>query len=58
MKGIVFLSDVGMIGFYDGILGMKCELIIEKFMIVLLKCFEVVEIGWIILFVCILEIDD
>ena len=52
------LSDVGMTGPYDGILGMKREPIIEKFMTALPKRFEVVETGRTILSACILEIDD
>lgn len=57
-KGTAFLSDVGMTGPYDGILGMKREPIIEKFMTALPKRFEVVETGRTILSACILEIDD
>ncbi len=38
-KGTAFLSDVGMTGPYDGILGMKREPIIEKFMTALPKRF-------------------
>jgi len=41
-----------------GILGMKREPIIEKFMTALPKRFEVVETGRTILSACILEIDD
>jgi metallophosphoesterase (TIGR00282 family) len=57
-KGTAFLSDVGMTGPYDGILGMKREPIIEKFRSALPKRFEVVEEGRSILSACLIEIDD
>jgi hypothetical protein len=57
-QGTAFLSDVGMTGPYDGILGMKKEPIIEKFMTALPKRFEVVESGRSILSACIIEIDE
>jgi metallophosphoesterase (TIGR00282 family) len=56
-KGTAFLSDVGMTGPYDGILGMKREPIIEKFRSALPKRFEVVEEGRSILSACLIEID-
>ena len=57
-KGTGYLSDVGMTGPYDGILGMKKEPIIEKFITALPHRFEVIESGRSILSACILEIDD
>lgn len=57
-QGTAFLSDVGMTGPYDGILGMKRGPIIEKFMTALPRRFEVVEEGRTILSACLLEIDD
>ncbi len=44
-QGTAYLSDVGMTGPYDGILGMKREPIIEKFRTALPKRFEVIESG-------------
>lgn len=57
-QGTAYLSDVGMTGPYDGILGMKREAIIEKFLTALPKRFEVVEEGRSILSACIIDIDD
>ena len=56
--GTAFLSDVGMTGPYDGILGMKRGPVIEKFLTALPKRFEVVEEGRSILSACIIDIDD
>jgi len=57
-QGTAYLSDVGMTGPYDGILGMKREAIIEKFLTALPQRFEVVEQGRSILSACIIEIDE
>lgn len=57
-QGTAYLSDVGMTGPYDGILGMKREAIIEKFLTALPKRFEVVEEGRAILSACVIDIDD
>ncbi|MGC6770112.1 TIGR00282 family metallophosphoesterase [Enterococcus sp. LJL128] len=57
-KGTAYLTDVGMTGPYDGILGMKREPIIEKFWTALPKRFEVVESGRTILSACYIEFDD
>ena len=57
-KGTAYLTDVGMTGPYDGILGMRREPVIEKFLTALPKRFEVVEQGRSILSGCILELDD
>ncbi|MBP2099949.1 TIGR00282 family metallophosphoesterase [Enterococcus rivorum] len=57
-KGTAYLTDVGMTGPYDGILGMKRGPIIEKFMTSLPKRFEVVEEGRSLLSACIIDIDD
>ncbi|OJG66934.1 metallophosphoesterase [Enterococcus moraviensis] len=57
-EGTAFLSDVGMTGPYDGILGMKRGPVIEKFRTALPKRFEVVEEGRSLLSACIIDIDD
>ena len=57
-QGTAYLTDVGMTGPYDGILGMRREPVIEKFLTALPKRFEVVENGRWILSGCLLEIDD
>jgi metallophosphoesterase (TIGR00282 family) len=57
-KGTAYLTDVGMTGPYDGILGMKKEPVIEKFLTALPKRFEVVEKGRSNLSGCIIDIDD
>ncbi|MGK0552085.1 TIGR00282 family metallophosphoesterase [Enterococcus faecalis] len=57
-QGTAYLSDVGMTGPYDGILGMKREPIIEKFRTALPKRFEVIESGRAILSACLIEVDD
>ncbi|MBO0462695.1 TIGR00282 family metallophosphoesterase [Enterococcus sp. DIV1298c] len=57
-QGTAYLTDVGMTGPYDGILGMRRESVIEKFLTALPKRFEVVEQGRGILSGCILDIDD
>ncbi len=44
-KGTGYLTDVGMTGPRDGILGMKRQPVIEKFMTALPRRFEVVEEG-------------
>lgn len=56
--GTAYLTDVGMTGPYDGILGMKRGPVIDKFITALPKRFEVVEEGRSILSACIIEIDD
>lgn len=57
-KGTAYLSDVGMTGPYDGILGMKREPIIEKFLTSLPKRFEVIDEGRSILSACIIDVND
>ena len=57
-QGTAYLSDVGMTGPYDGILGMKREPIIEKFLTALPQRFEVIENGRSILSACLIEIDE
>ncbi|MDN6291661.1 MAG: YmdB family metallophosphoesterase, partial [Tetragenococcus halophilus] len=56
-RGTAYLTDVGMTGPYDAILGMKKDPIIEKFITALPKRFEVVEQGRSILSACLVEID-
>ncbi|WP_265456368.1 TIGR00282 family metallophosphoesterase [Enterococcus sp. HY326] len=57
-QGTAFLSDVGMTGPYDAILGMKKEPIIEKFLTALPQRFEVVEEGRSIMGCCVIDLDD
>lgn len=57
-KGTAYLTDAGMTGPYDGILGMKREPIIEKFITALPQRFEVVESGRTILSGCIVDINE
>lgn len=57
-EGTAYLTDVGMTGPYDGILGMKRGPIIEKFQTSLPKRFEVVEEGRSLLSACVIDIDD
>ena len=47
-----------MTGPYDGILGMKRDAVIEKFLTALPRRFEVVESGRMIVSACVIEIDD
>ncbi len=56
--GTAYLSDVGMTGPYDGILGMKKEPVLEKFLTALPQRFEVIETGRGILSGCIIDVDD
>lgn len=56
-QGTGYLTDVGMTGPYDGILGMKREVIIEKFQNSLPQRFEVVEEGRFILSACVIDLD-
>ena len=56
-KGTAYLTDVGMTGPYDGILGMKREPIIEKFQTALPHRFEVIEEGRTVLSACVIDID-
>ena len=56
-KGTAYLTDVGMTGPYDGILGMKKEPIIEKFLTALPQRFEVIEEGRTVLSACVIDID-
>lgn len=57
-NGTAYLSDVGMTGPYDGILGMKRGPIIEKFRTALPKRFEVIDEGRSLLSACIIDIDE
>lgn len=56
-NGTAYLSDVGMTGPYDGVLGMKKEAVIEKFMTALPRRFEVVETGRALLSACVIDLD-
>ena len=57
-QGTAYLSDAGMTGPYDGILGMKRENVLEKFWTALPQRFEVVEKGRSILSGCLIDIDE
>ncbi|HLQ40459.1 MAG TPA: TIGR00282 family metallophosphoesterase [Tetragenococcus sp.] len=57
-QGTAYLTDVGMTGPYDAILGMKKEAVVTKFMTALPKRFEVVEKGRSLLSACLIEIDE
>ena len=57
-KGTAYLTDVGMTGPYDGILGMKREPVMEKFLTALPQRFEVIDKGRSILSACFIELDD
>ncbi|MFC6464770.1 TIGR00282 family metallophosphoesterase [Marinilactibacillus sp. GCM10026970] len=56
--GTGYMSDAGMTGFYDGVLGMKKEAIIEKFLTQLPARFEVPETGRKKLNGCFIELND
>lgn len=56
--GTSYLTDVGMTGPFDGILGMKRDAVIDKFKTGLPHRFEVVEEGQAQLSYCIIDIDD
>lgn len=56
--GTAYLSDVGMTGPYDGILGMQRPAVIDKFITALPHRFEVVEEGRELLSYCVIDIDD
>ena len=51
-QGTAYLTDAGMTGPYDGVLGMKKEAVLEKFQTALPRRFEVVETGRSILSGC------
>ena len=57
-QGTAYLTDVGMTGPYDGILGMQRDNVINKFMTALPHRFEVVEQGRAILSYCVIDIND
>lgn len=57
-NGTAYLTDVGMTGPLDSVLGMKREAVIEKFLTSLPKRFEVVEEGRFLLSGCVIDIDD
>ncbi|MGX6961886.1 TIGR00282 family metallophosphoesterase [Vagococcus xieshaowenii] len=57
-QGTAYLTDVGMTGPYDGILGMQRDNVINKFMTALPHRFEVVEHGRGILSYCVIDIND
>ncbi len=57
-KGTAYLSDVGMTGPYDGVLGMKQEGVLTKFQTALPQRFEVIEEGRELLSACVIDLDD
>ncbi|MGX7030318.1 TIGR00282 family metallophosphoesterase [Vagococcus zengguangii] len=57
-QGTAYLTDVGMTGPYDGILGMQRDNVINKFITALPHRFEVVENGRGILSYCVIDIND
>lgn len=57
-RGTAYLTDVGMTGPYDGILGMQKEAVINKFLTALPHRFEVVEQGRGVLSYCTIELND
>lgn len=57
-EGTAYLTDVGMTGPYDGILGMKRDAVIGKFRTALPHRFEVVESGRSNISYCVIELDD
>ena len=57
-KGTAYLTEVGMTGPYDGILGMKRESVIGRFLTQMPARFEVDEDGRQTLGACVIDIDD
>lgn len=57
-QGTAYLTDVGMTGPYDGVLGMKQEGVLGKFRTGLPHRFEVVESGRNNLSYCVIELND
>ncbi|MGY3766236.1 TIGR00282 family metallophosphoesterase [Vagococcus vulneris] len=57
-NGTAYLTDVGMTGPYDGILGMQREAVIEKFRTALPHRFEVVTEGRELVSYCVIDLDD
>ncbi|MBW8348944.1 TIGR00282 family metallophosphoesterase [Bacillus sp. IITD106] len=57
-NGTAYLTDVGMTGPYDGILGMEKEAVIKKFITALPARFEVPKSGRKQLSACMINIDD
>ena len=56
--GTAYLTDVGMTGPYDGILGMKREAVLGRFQTALPHRFEVVESGRANLSYCVIDLND
>lgn len=57
-QGTAYLTDVGMTGPYDGILGMQRDAVINKFITALPHRFEVVEKGRGLLSYCVIDVND
>ena len=56
-KGTAYLTDVGMTGPYDSVLGMKKEAVLQKFLTQMPTRFEVVEEGDAVLSACVITLD-
>lgn len=56
-KGTAYLTDVGIVSPYDGILGMRKEPVMEKFLTALPQRFEVIESGRSLLSACVIDLD-
>ena len=57
-KGTAYLTDVGMTGPYDAVLGMKKEQVLKKFLTKLPTRFEVPKEGRSLISACFIELDD
>lgn len=57
-QGTAYLTDVGMTGPYDAVLGMKREQVLRKFLTQLPTRFEVPKEGRQLLSACFIELDD
>lgn len=57
-EGTAYLTDVGMTGPYDGVLGMTKEQVLNRFLTQMPTRFEVPKEGRKILSACLIELDD
>jgi hypothetical protein len=57
-KGTAYISDVGMTGPYDGILGMEREVVLKRFLTGLPVRFEVPKTGRAQLSAVVVQLDD
>lgn len=56
-KGTAYLTDLGMVGGYYSVIGMKKEAVVQKFYDQMPKRFEPVELGSVVLNAIVVEID-